>query len=29
VDGARSLARLVNGVLTVAMPKRLRGLPDC
>ena len=29
VDGARSLARLVNGVLTVAMPKRLQGLSDC
>ena len=29
VDGARSLARLVNGVLTVEVPKRLQGLPDC
>ena len=29
VDDARSRARLVNGVLTVAMPKRLRGLSDC
>jgi len=29
VDDTRSHARLVNGVLTVAMPKRLRGLPDC
>jgi HSP20 family protein len=29
VDGSTSLAQMANGVLTIALPKRLRGLPDC
>jgi HSP20 family protein len=29
VDGARSLARMRDGVLLVELPKRLEGLPRC
>jgi HSP20 family protein len=29
VDGSSTLARMANGVLTLALPKRVRGLPDC
>jgi len=29
VEGARSLANMRNGVLTIEVPKRLEGLPDC
>ncbi|MDR3671776.1 MAG: Hsp20/alpha crystallin family protein [Holophaga sp.] len=29
VDGAGSRARMANGVLTLALPKRLQDLPDC
>lgn len=29
VEGAKSLTRMTNGVLTIEVPKRVDGLPDC